>query len=114
MDMLWLLKGDHDAPGWKLLEQDSKAEKVDLVLFDRDAWAIVKAAQSPTQYEGLVPKEPPDGMYVSQQGYPVYVVGCQEVRGPYEVIAALGEQAVAMLEELEDPTVVLERLGRAF
>ncbi len=114
MDTLWLLKGGPDAPGWKLLEQDSKADKVDLLLFDRDAWAIVKAAQSPTQYEGLVPGPPPDGMYVSQQGYPVYVVDCQEVRGPYEVIAALGEQAEAMLEKLEDPTVVIERLGRAY
>lgn len=114
MDPLWLLEGEFTAPGWKDLERDSKAESIDLVAFDREAWALVYAEEAPTKYEGLRPTRPRTGLYVSEQGLPIYVVDGVEVRNPRQVIEALGEEAVRKLEELGDPVVVLQRLGRAF
>ena len=114
MSSLWLLKGNRDAPGWNDLQKDSKEDKVHLVIFDRDAWAMIFSEDPPTQYEGLVPTEPADGMYVSEQGYPIYVFNRQEVAGPLELIDALGEEARKMLEETKDPDAALERLGLAF
>jgi hypothetical protein len=35
MSRLWLLRGALDAPGWKLLQADQKAETVDIVHLDR-------------------------------------------------------------------------------
>ena len=75
MDPLWLLKGDYDAPGWRDLERDSKAEAVDLLMFDRLAWALVRAAEAPSQYQGLNPTPPPDGLYLDPYGRPVYLAG---------------------------------------
>ena len=114
MDPVWLLKGEYDAPGWRNLERDSKADEVDLLHFDRLAWALVRAADPPDHYEGLEPSRPADGLYVDGQGRPVYLVDCRTVAGPFDVIAALGEEAVSMLEDLGDPDLVLERMGRAF
>jgi hypothetical protein len=114
MKTLWLLEGTHSAKGWKALEQDSKEDKVDLIVFDRAAWALVEAEQPPSGYEGLVPTAPEDGMYVSEQGIPIYVVDGREVAGPSELIDALGEAARKLLEEIGDTTTVLERLGKAF
>lgn len=114
MDPLWLLKGDYDAPGWKPLEKDAKSGTLDWRVFDRDAWALIRAAEPPTQYEGLVPGEPPDGIYVDQNGNSVCVVGGEEVAGPVKVIEALGDEAKAMLEKVGDPVLALERLGRAY
>lgn len=114
MDPLWLLKGDYDAPGWKDLERDSKADAVDLLMFDRLAWALVRAAEAPGQYEGLTPSRPPDGLYVDPYGRPIYLVDGREVAGPEEVIDALGAEAQALLEKIDDPDTVLERLGRAY
>ena len=114
MNPLWLLRGNRDAPGWKLLENESKADEVDLVIFDRDGWALVRAADPPTKYQGLKPAEPADGMYVSEQGFPVYIVDCQEVSGPREVVVALGEEAEELLRKIGDPDTVLQRMGKAF
>jgi hypothetical protein len=114
MDPLWLLEGDRTAPGWKTLEQDSKDDKVVLVIFDREAWALIEAAAPPDGYEGLTPREPADGLYVSEQGIPIYVVGCQEVRRAEDVIKALGEAAEQLLAQLGDADAVLQRLGRAY
>ncbi len=114
MDPLWLLKGEHDAPGWRDLEQGAKKDEIDWRLFDRDAWALIRAPEPPTQYEGMVPCEPPDGLYVDQNGNSVCLVNREEVAGPEVVIAALGDKAQAMLEKLKDPIAVLERLGRAY
>jgi len=114
MNPLWLLEGEFTAPGWKDLERDSKADEVDLVAFDREGWALVYAAEAPTKYEGLEPTRPKTGLYVSEQGLPIYVVDGALVRSPRQVVEALGEDALKKLEELGDPIVVLQRLGRAF
>jgi hypothetical protein len=114
MTTLWVLKGAHDAPGWKLLEKDSRSNDLDVVLFDRDAWAIVRADEAPTKYEGLVAGPPDAGLYLDNAGHPFYVAGGFQVKGPREVIASLGPEAAALLEKLGDPDLVLERLGRAF
>jgi hypothetical protein len=112
MDALWLLEGPREAPGWGPLEKDSRAEKIDLLLFDRSAWALLRAAEAPTGYPGLVPTAPPDGLYLDDQGRGVYVVGGKTVPGPREVIAALGPQAQELLQKIGDPDAVLDRLGR--
>ena len=114
MDPLWLLEGDPDAPGWNQLEKDAKTNAVDWRLFDRLAWALVRAKDPPTQYAGLVPTRPADGLYVDAHGNSAAVVDQQEVAGPRELIAALGPEAEALLAKLKDPLVVLERLGRTY
>jgi len=114
MKTLWLLVGKSDAPGWKVLESDSKAEKVDLVIFDREEWALIRAETPSTEYEGLLPKAPNDGMYVSEQGFPVYIVGQKEVRRPEDVINAVGGRAKELFEEYGDAILALERAGLAF
>jgi hypothetical protein len=109
---LWLLEGPGSAPGWRPLEADAKSEAIDVVLFDRNAWALVEAAEAPTKYEGLVPRQPPDAMYLDPQGHAFYVADGVQVKGPREVIARLGPEAQALLEKLGDPDTVLDRLGR--
>ncbi len=114
MEPLWLLRGHYDVPGWRPLEKDARDNTTDVIIFDRDAWALLRAAEPPTQYEGFEVAEPPDGLYVDQNGNPIYVVGRQLVPGPEAVIAALGEKAEKILQETGDPIRTLERLGRAF
>lgn len=114
MEPLWLLKGRWDAPGWGPLERDARQETVDVVHFDRDAWALVRAAEPPAGYEGLEPGEPPDGLYVDTTGYRLYVAGRQVVRDPLELVRALGPEAEELLGELGDPDAVLERLQRVY
>jgi len=111
---LWLLKGNLRSPGWTDLEADSKAEKVDLLIFDRREWALVFAEEAPTKYEGLEPTTPDTGMYVSEQGQPIYVVDGKEVPGPEVVIEALGAPAKEMLEKIGDEDTVIARLGKAY
>lgn len=114
METLWLLKGPHEAAGWKALEQDSRAEKIDVLLFDRDAWALVSAPEAPAHYEALVPSTPPDGLYLDNQARSIYLVGGRTVNGPREVLAALGAPGQAMLEKLGDPDLALQHLGRVY
>lgn len=114
MDPLWLLKGPPDAPGWGPLQNDAQTQKINVISFDRDRWALVKAAEAPAHYAGLVPEEPPDGLYLDNFGRPVYVVGCREVHSARAVIKALGEPAERLLDRLGDPDLVLERLGRSY
>jgi hypothetical protein len=114
MDPLWLLKGGHEVPGWRALESDARAGEVDVVIFDRDAWALMHAAEAPTAYEGFEVVEPPDGLYVDQNGNSVCVVGRGLVSRPEEVVAALGPEAESMVAETGDVIRALERLGRAF
>jgi hypothetical protein len=113
MDALWLLRGPHEAPGWGPLEGDSRGKKIDLLLFDRAAWALVRAP-GPPSYEGLVPMAPADGLYLDDQGRGVYVAGGQTVTGALEVLAALGPQAQELLRKGGDPDTVLDRLGRVY
>jgi hypothetical protein len=114
MDPLWLLKGPHEAPGWKALQQDARADAIDVLLFDRDAWALVRAPAPPTGYEGLGPTTPPAGLYLDQQGRPAYVADGQLVPNARAVIATLGPDAQDLLTKLGDPELTLERLGRAY
>ncbi len=114
MDPIWLLKGPHDAPGWVPLEKDARESKIQVLLFDRDAWALVRAPALPTQYEGLAGAQAASGLYLDNQGRNVYVAGGIKVGNPREVIATLGAQAAEMLKQLGDPDLVLERLGRVY
>jgi hypothetical protein len=111
---LWLLEGDADAPGWDQLERDARAKKIDVLLFDRDRWALARAEQPPDTYPGLVPRAPADGLYLDHHGRPCYVAGRREVASGRSVVRALGAVAEALLAKLGDPDVVLERLGRVF
>ena len=112
--MLWLLKGKRDEPGWRDLQRDSKEEKIDVVIFDPLAWALIESDEAPSGYEGLVVSEPTDGLYVSPTGVPFYMVGGRRVDQATEVIKALGEKAQELLKKIGDPDTVLERLGRMF
>ncbi len=114
MDAIWLLKGPYDAPGWKPLETDARSDKIDVLLFDRAAWALMRAPEAPTKYEGLVASVPADGLYLDDQGRGIYVVGAQLVQGPKDVLATLGPQAQELLQKYGDPDVVLERMGRVY
>jgi hypothetical protein len=114
MDPIWLLKGPYEAPGWGPLEADSRANKVDLLLFDRGGWALVRAKEAPTKYEGLPAARPADGLYLDDQGRGIYVVGGAEVRSAREVLATRGAQAEELLKKFGDPDVVLERLGLVY
>ncbi len=114
MDALWLLEGGHEAPGWGPLEADARAKKIDVLLFDRDAWALVRAAQAPTGYEGLVPVAPRDGLYLDNSARGVYVLGGKLVQRAEDVLATLGPRAQELMAKLGDPDVVLERLGRVY
>jgi len=114
MGTLWLIRGDYDAPGWKALREDLKAETLDVVHLDPRVWALVRAAHPPQGYEGLETVAPPDGIYVDPQGNPLYLVDCMMVKDPREVIAALGKEAESLLAKLGDPDRVLELMGRAF
>ncbi len=114
MDALWLLQGPYEAPGWKALEADSRGNKVDLLLFDRSAWALLRAPAAPTQYDGLAAGTPPDGLYLDDQGRGVYVVAGRQVRSANDVVAALGAPAQELLAKLRDADTVLERLGRVY
>ncbi len=111
---LWLLKGEYEAPGWKKLEQDAKDETIDVVMFDRLAWALIEADEAPEGYEGLEPTAPPDGLYLNPYGTPAYVVDGKLVDGPMDVIEALGADAKAALATVGDPDTTLERLGRVY
>ena len=114
MDAIWLLRGPYDAPGWRPLEADSRADKIDLLLFDRAEWALMRAPEAPTQYEGFTVTVPPDGLYLDDQGRGVYVVGAKLVQGPNEVLATLGPKAQELLQKIGDADTVLHRMGRVY
>jgi hypothetical protein len=114
MARLWILRGDHDAPGWQALRGDHEGEKVDIVHLDPHVWAILRSDQQPQGYQGLSAAEPTDGMYLDPNGSPLYLANGQVVAGAREVISALGVDAEKLLERLGEPEAVLEHLGRAF
>jgi hypothetical protein len=114
MAKLWLLQGDHDAEGWRSLRSDFEAEKIDIVHLDPNVWAMVESEDAPEGYEGLSAAEPEDGLYLDPQGNPLFVASGRMVKTPDEVVSALGDDAVQLLERVKDPIRVLELLGRAF
>ena len=95
-------------------EQESRANAIDVLLFDRAAWALMRAPEAPSRYEGLVPSVPADGLYLDDQGRGVYVVGAKLVNGPRDVLAALGAPGAEALARVGDPDAALERLGRVY
>jgi len=114
MSRLWLLRGALSAPGWQVLQADQLAEKVDIVHLDPPVWVLVRAVEPPAGYEGLEATEPRDGLYLDPNGSPMYLAGGRSVKGPMDVIRALGDEARSLLETVGDPDIVLDRLGRAF
>lgn len=114
MSRLWLLRGDHEAPGWQSLRTDQQEDRVEMVHIDPRVWAILRADEPPANYEGVEAVEPPDGLYLDPNGTPLYLVGAAPVETAEEVIKALGDQASAMLETTGDAHTVLQRLGRVY
>lgn len=114
MPKFWLLKGDIEAPGWNALRKDYDDKKVEIVHLDPKVWAMIEADEPPAGYEGLLTSEPVDGLYLDPNGSALYLVDGAVVKTAEEVISALGEDAVEMLEKIGDPHTTLQRLGRAF
>jgi len=114
MSRLWLLKGDHEAPGWQTLRKAQEDEKVDIIHLDAKVWAVVQGDEPPTGFEGLEATQPPDGLYLDPNGSPLYIAKGVVAAKPEEVIRGLGEKAITMFEETGDGHLVLERLGRVF
>jgi hypothetical protein len=114
MTTYWLLKGELNAPGWDTLRKAYDDEEIEIVHLDPKVWAMVETDDPPTGFEGLTAEEPADGLYLDPQGNPLYMVGGSVVTTAEEVVAALGEDATAMLDTIGDAHTVLQRLGRAF
>ncbi len=114
MPRLYLLKGSPDAPGWGPLQRDTKDKKVDVLCFDRDRWALIASDTPPEGYEGMTPTDPADGLYLDNHGRATYVIDLHEAGNAYDVLKTLGEEATLLLEELVDPDLVLERLGKSY
>jgi len=114
MPKFWLLKGDHEAPGWNVLRKEYDDEKVDIVHLDAKVWAMIDADDPPTGYEGLVAEEPADGLYLDPNGSPLYLVDGAVVKTAEEVITALGDDATELFDKIGDAHTTLQRLGRAF
>ena len=53
MSRLWLLRGDREAPGWQVLRSDQQEDRVEMVHLDPRVWAIVRADEPPSGYEGV-------------------------------------------------------------
>lgn len=111
---VWLLRGGPSAPGWFKLEADFRAEAAEVLLFDRDRWALVQAEEAPEGYEEMTAEVPSDGLYLDQHGRPSYILGAREVHSARVVVKELGDEAAALMEKLGDADLVLERLGRAY
>jgi hypothetical protein len=114
MAKLWILRGDHEAPGWDTLRQDYKDEKVEIIHLDAKVWAIIDADEAPAGYEGLTAGEPADGMYIDPNGSPLFLVGGEVVPSAAAVVEALGDVAGNLPGQSSDPETVLERLGRVY
>ena len=114
MSKLWLLRGSPDAAGWLPLETDARSGALDVVLFDRDRWAICRSTDAPTGYEGLTAELPPDGLYLDGQGRPLHLLDGQIVPGGRIIVDALGDEAAELMAKLGDADLVLERLGKVY
>lgn len=114
MAKLWVVAGDHEAAGWKVLREDYEAENLDIIHLDPHVWAIVERDDAPDGYEGLRAEPVQDGVYIDPNGSPLYVAGGRIVTGPQQVLEALGPEALTAAERLGDPDRALEALGRAY
>ena len=114
MPKYWLLKGDLNAPGWNTLRKDYDDKKIEIVHLDPKVWAMIEADDPPVGYDGLTAVEPVDGLYLDPNGNALYLVDGAVVRTAEEVIAALGDDALELLEKIGDPHTVLQRVGRSF
>jgi hypothetical protein len=114
MSRLWLLTGELDAPGWKTLRTALEEDQVDIIHLDPKVWAMVRSEDPPTGYEGLVPAEPRDGLYLDPNGSPLYIANGEVASSPEEVLRALGDAGIEMLDKTGDGHTALERLGRVF
>lgn len=114
MSQIWILRGDHEAPGWNELRKAYEDEKVDIIHLDAKVWAIINAEEAPTGYEGLSAKEPADGMYIDPNGSPLYLVGGAVVPSAEALIDGLGDKAKEMLNATGDAETTLTRLGRVY
>jgi hypothetical protein len=114
MATIWILRGDHEAPGWNELRKAYEDEKVEIIHLDAKVWAIIDADQEPTGYQGLTASHPADGMYIDPNGTPLYLVGGSVVTSAEEVIEGLGQEARDVMAKTGDAGTALERLGRVF
>ena len=114
MSRLWLLRGEREAPGWQVLRGDQQEDRVDMVHLDPRVWAIVRADEPPSGYEGVEAVEPPDGLYLDPNGAPLYLVDGKPVKSAEDVIRTLGDDALSLLDKIGDPHTVLQKLGRVF
>jgi hypothetical protein len=114
MAKLWILRGDHEAPGWNELRKAYEDETVDIIHLDAKVWAIIDAEEEPAGYEGLNAKEPGDGMYIDPNGTPLYILAGAVVASAEELINGLGDRAREMQKTTGDAETTLTRLGRVF
>lgn len=114
MAKLWILRGEHEAPGWNQLRKAYEDEKVDIIHLDAKVWAIIDDEEEPTGFEGLTASEPADGMYIDPNGSPLYIANGEILKSAEEVVRALGDKAQELLETTGDAETTLERIGRVF
>ncbi len=114
MATIWILRGDHEAPGWQELRTAYEDEKVEIIHLDAKVWAIIDSEKEPTGYEGLTASQPADGMYIDPNGTPLYLVGGNIVTSAEELIQGLGQDAMDMMEKVGDAGRALERLGKVY
>ena len=114
MATIWILRGDHEAPGWQELRKAYEEEKVEIIHLDAKVWAIIDAKKEPTGFEGLSASRPADGMYIDPNGTPLFLVDGRVATTAKEVIEGLGSEALEMLEKTGDAETALERLGKVY
>ena len=114
MAKLWILRGAHEAPGWNQLRKAYDDKEVDIIHLDAHVWAIIDAAEAPTDYEDLHAEEAADGMYIDPNGSPLFLVGGAVVASAEAVIETLGQEAQDLLADVGEGTLVLERLGKVY
>lgn len=114
MATLWILRGDHEAPGWNELRKAYDEKKVEIIHLDAKVWAIIDAEEEPSGYQDLTASRPADGMYIDPNGTPLYLVGGNIVTSAEEVIDGLGQEARDMMGKTGDAGTVLERLGKVY
>ena len=114
MAKLWILRGDHEAPGWNELRKAYEDETVDIIHLDAKVWAIIDAEEEPAGYEGLHAKEPDNGMYIDPNGSPLFLFGGAVVPSAEALIECLGDRAKEILAATGDAETTLTRLGRVF